>query len=186
MATEQTEKSSAKRALNLFDSGMLVVVILAALGFFMAKAGHAGVNAAIKGSGPVLIEVSLTGVKTRDVNLFKVGEPCAVTIRNQPVQPPMTIRKVQHWPKQVSFLSPDGKKAISMPDPANPLAHDFLVVVEAKADTTSDGFVISGNKIKVGNQIDLESFKYREQGVVADIHWSSESSPEFSAPGESH
>jgi hypothetical protein len=186
VAVEQTAHSSKARRINLFDSGVLVVVILAALGFFMAKAGHAGVNAAIKGSGPVRIEVSLTGVKTRDTNLFIVGEPSSITIRNQPVQPPMKIKSVRHWPKQVSFLSPDGKKAISMPDPANPLAHDFLVEVEATADTTSDGFVISGNKIKVGNQIELESFKYRVQGVVADIHWASEPAPQFSAPGESH
>jgi hypothetical protein len=70
----------------------------------------------------------------------------------------------------VSFLSPDGKKAVAFADPANSIASDFLVtVVENSAEVTDDGFVIHGNKIKVGNQIELEAFKYRVQGVVADI-----------------
>ncbi len=136
----------------------------------MAKAGHAGVDKVVKGTGKVAIDVFITGLKTKDLDLFKVGEKSAITIRNQPVQPPMTIEKVQRWPKQVSFLSPDGKKAVAFPDPANPIASDFLVtVVDDATERTDDGFVIRGNKIKIGNQIELEAFKYRVQGVVADI-----------------
>ncbi|HEY9714881.1 MAG TPA: DUF4330 family protein, partial [Chroococcales cyanobacterium] len=70
---------------------------------------------------------------------------------------------------QVAFLSPDGKKALSFNDPANAIAHDFLVTVVDEAERTADGYVIRGNKIKLGNQIELEGFKYRVQGVVADI-----------------
>jgi hypothetical protein len=168
---EQKEITHKTRKLNPFDAGMVVVILLAACGFGLARAGHAGVDSAITGKGALSIDVMFTGIKTLDVNMFKVGDSSAITIRNQPVTPPMTITKVLHWPKQVAFLSPDGKKAVAMADPSNPIAHDFLVTVrEDHADQTSDGWVIRGNKIKVGNQIELESDKYRVQGVVADIH----------------
>ena len=158
------------RRLNLFDYSLAVVALLSLLGFGLAKAGHAGVNQEIKGTPNVNIEVFITGLKTKDLNLFKVGDTTAITIRNVPVQPPMKVVKVEHQQKQVAFLSPDGKKALAFPDPANAIAHDFLVTVQDKADETTDGFVIRGNKIKLGNQIELESFKYRVQGVVVDIN----------------
>ncbi len=44
-----------------------------------------------------------------------------------------------------------------------------MVTVEETADRTKDGYVVSGNKIKIGNQVELEGFKYRTQGVVVDI-----------------
>lgn len=158
------------RHLNIFDSFLLVVAALSLIGFGLARAGHAGVNQEIKGSPTVQIEIFITGLKTRDVNLFKVGDTTSITIRNQPVKPPMKIVKVEHQPKQVSFLSTDGKKAVAFPDPANTMAHDFNVTVQDIADETADGYVIRGNKIKLGNQIELESFKYRVQGVVVDIN----------------
>jgi hypothetical protein len=145
-------------------------MVLALLGFGMAKAGHAGVNQVIKGQGKVNIQIYFVGLKTADLNLFKVGEKSSFTIRNQPVYPPMTIVKAERWPRQIAFMSPDCKKALAFPDPTQPLAHDFVVTIQADADITNDGYVISGNKIKIGNQVELESFKYRVQGVVVDIN----------------
>lgn len=159
----------AQRKLNFIDSAVVVIVLLAATGFGLAKAGHAGVDKVVQGTNQVAIDVCLTGVKTKDLDIFKVGDPCSITIRNQPVTPAMKILAVTHTPKQVSFLSPDGKKVLAFPDPANPIANDFIVTVGDEAERTADGFVIRGNKIKIGNQIDLEGFKYRIQGVVADI-----------------
>ena len=158
-----------KRHLNILDCSILVMCALAVIGFGLAKAGHAGVDKVIQGTPKVLIDVFVTGLKTKDLDLFKVGEPSSITIRNVPVTPPMTVTAVQHWPKSVAFLSPDGKKAVAFPDPANPIAHDYLVTVSDTAEQTKDGYVIRGNKIKIGNQIELEGFKYRVQGVVVDI-----------------
>lgn len=159
----------SSRRVNAIDFGLIVLIALCIVGFGLARAGHAGVDKVIQGTNKVAIDVFITGLKTEDTDLFKVGDKSAITIRNQPVQPPMTITKVQHWPKKVAFLSPDGKKAVAFADPANEIAHDFLVTVTDDADRTEDGFVIRGNKIKLGNQIELEGFKYRVQGVVADI-----------------
>lgn len=91
------------RHLNILDYWLVVVVLLSAVGFGAAKAGHAGVNQEIKGSPMVNIEVFITGLKTKDLNLFKVGDPSSITIRNVPVQPPMKIVKVEHQQKQIAF-----------------------------------------------------------------------------------
>lgn len=162
-------KQATQRRLNPIDSAVVVIILLAGIGFGMAKAGHAGVDKVVQGVQKVDIDVSITGLKTKDVNIFKEGDPCAITIRNHPIESPMKIVHAQHTQKQVAFLSPDGKKVIAFPDPANPIATDFLVTVRDEADRTADGFVIRGQKIKLGNQIELEGFKYRVQGVVADI-----------------
>lgn len=154
---------------NFIDFSLVAIILAAGLGFGLQKAGHAGVNQVIQGTPKVAIDVYITGLKTKDLELFKVGAPSSITIRNQPVKPPMTITKVEHAPKQVAFLSPDGKKAVSFADPANPIAHDFTITVTDQAEETEDGYVVRGNKIKVGNQIELEAKKYRVQGVVVDI-----------------
>lgn len=158
------------RQINLFDYGLLVVTLLALIGFGLARSGRAGVDQAIEGVSKVAIDVYITGLKTRDLNLFKVGEKASITVRNVPLQPPMTIVQVTQNPKQVAFLSADGKKAVAYPDPSNAIAHDFLVTVVDDAERTKDGFVVRGQKIKVGNPIELEGFKYRAQGVVVDVH----------------
>ncbi len=161
--------STSGRSINLIDFGVLALTVFSLLGFVTASLGHAGVNKVIEGTNKIAIEVYITGLKTRDTNIFKVGEKSAITIRNQPVEPPMTIIAVKSSPKEASFLAPDGKKAIALPDPANPIAHDFYVTVTDEAEQTKDGYVVRGNKIKLGNQVELEGFKYRVQGVVVEI-----------------
>lgn len=161
--------SLEKRKLNAFDLTLAIIITFAVLGYGLARAGLAGVNQVIQGTNKIAIDVYLNGLKTEDTNLFKVGETASLTVRNQPVEPPLTITKVQHWPKQVVFLSPDGKKAIAFADPANAIAHDFLVTVSGEAERTKDGFVFRGNKVKLGNQVELEGFKYRVQGVISNV-----------------
>jgi hypothetical protein len=157
------------RRLNAFDFLCIAAVVLSACGFLLAKAQQAGVNKAIRGNHPIDIVIYMVGVKTKDTDLFKVGDTASLTIRNVPVQPPMKIKAVTHNAKEVAFLSPDGKSAISFPDPVNPIAHDFVVTVTDNADVTDDGYVVSGNKLKIGNSVELESFKYRIPGVVVDV-----------------
>jgi len=154
---------------NFVDCAALALTMLCALGFLTARSGHAGVNKIIEGTHKVAIEVYISSLKTRDVDLFKVGEKSAITIRNQPVEPPMTIVAVKSLPKEIAFLSNDGKKTVVLPDAANPTARDFYVTLSDEADQTKDGYVIRGNKIKIGNQVELEGFKYRAQGVVVEI-----------------
>src|SRR5437867_6770145 len=108
---------------NPLDFICLIVLLVAAAGLFMAKAGCTGVDQAITGKATVNIEIYLAGLKTKDPEMFKKGETTSLTIRNQPVEPPMKITNVKHWPKQVSFVSPSGK-VFAEADPSQPLAHD--------------------------------------------------------------
>ncbi|MBI4533858.1 MAG: DUF4330 domain-containing protein [Candidatus Melainabacteria bacterium] len=157
------------KRVNVLDFAFLLVCLLSCLGFGLARSGYAGVNKVIQGHSKVAIDIYFVGLKTQDTAIFQVGDKAALTIRNQPVYPPMSIVFVKHWPRQVSFLASDGNKAIAVPDPAQPLAHDFVVTISDEAEVTADGYVVRGNKIKIGNQVELESFKYRVQGVVTDI-----------------
>ncbi len=169
------------KRLNAFDSAVIVLVVLCAMGFGLARAGHAGVDQIIEGKSKIEFDVFLIGLKTLDADLFKTGDVSAITIRNRPVEPPMKITKVGHWPHKASFLAPDGKSAVAFTDPAltdennAPIAFDYVVTFEETADRTKDGYVVSGNKIKIGNQVELEGFKYRTQGVVVDIREASDS-----------
>ena len=155
--------------INVVDLACIALIGFSVLGFVLAKEGHAGVNQQIRGKQKIDITVYFSGVKTRDLDLFKVNDPSALTIRNVPVTPPMVITAVKRTPKMASFLSADGKKAIALPDPSSPLASDYEVTVTAPSEVTDDGYVVRGNKLKVGNLVELEGFKYREQGVVCDI-----------------
>lgn len=158
--------------LNPLDFSCLMLVILAGLAFLLAKAGYAGVDQAILGPAKVNIVVYLAGLKTKDPELFKQGEKTSLTIRNQPVEPPMTITNVKHSHKQAAFAVPSGGayKVIAADDPSQPLAHDYEITISDQAERTKDGYVVRGQKIKVGNQVELESFNYRVQGVVVEIN----------------
>jgi hypothetical protein len=154
---------------NPLDFFCLVVLLIAAAGFFLAKAGYAGVDQVITGKAVVNVDIYFAGVKTKDPKMFKKGDKTSLTIRNQPIEGVLTIADVKDQPKQVSFLTPSGK-IIAVEDPAQPLAHDFTVTVASEAERTNDGYVVKGGqKIKIGNQVELESFSYRVQGVVVGI-----------------
>lgn len=157
------------KRLTPLDLTVIAVIIFAIAGFGLAKAGYAGVDKVIEGTHKVKIDVYLIGLKTLDPEIFKAGEKSAITIRNRPVHPPMNITAVKHWPHKASFLKPDASAVLAFADPATPYAHDFLVSLEDEADATKDGFVIRGNKVKIGNLVELEGYKYRAQGVVVDI-----------------
>src|SRR5690349_8331734 len=99
-------QNSVFRRLNAFDWGVVFIILLSVLGFGLARAGHAGVDKVVKGTTKLDIDVYVSGLKTKDINLFKVGDKSAITVRNQPIQPAMTISHVEHQQKQVAFLSP--------------------------------------------------------------------------------
>ncbi len=154
---------------NPLDISVVLLLVVSLLGFLLARAGHAGVNHVLKGQTSLSIDLYLPGVKTLDQNLFKVGDKAALTIRNQPVYPPFTITSVKRSPRLISFLASNGKLLTNFIDPAQPYANDYLITITDQAELTTDGYVIHGNKIKVGNQIEIEGFKYRIPGTVLDL-----------------
>ena len=103
-------KSNSFSRFNIVDSSIITIALFCLLGYLTARTGHAGVNKIIEGSPKVAIEVYISGMKTRDINIFKVGDKSAITIRNQPIDPPLIITAVKSNPKEATFLSRDGKK----------------------------------------------------------------------------
>jgi hypothetical protein len=154
---------------NPLDAAVTLVVITCLIGFFLAHKGYAGVNQVLKGQTTVSIDLFLPNVRSTNSELFKVGDKTALTVRNQPVYPPFTITAVKKTPRLVAFPSPGGKALSSFVDPSQPYANDYLVTVSDQAEITNDGYVIHGNKIKIGNQIEIEGFKYRIPGTVLDL-----------------
>ncbi len=98
-------KSNSSYQLNIIDSSILAVTLFCLMGFLTARSGHAGVNKVIEGHPKVAIEVYISGMKTRDTDIFKVGDKSAITIRNQPIDPPLIITAVKSTPKETSFLT---------------------------------------------------------------------------------
>lgn len=158
-----------KKRLNLLDFALLVILLVSGTTYVLAQKGYAGVDKVITGRPKINMQVFLSGFKTTNPDIFKVNDTCFLTIRNNPVDQPMTIVNVIHTPKQISFLAPDGKKAVAFPDPSQPLAHDYVITVSDEAERTKDGYVLKGNKIKIGSTIEMESFSYRVQGVLVGI-----------------
>lgn len=154
---------------NLIDTSLALTIMLSILGFFLARNSMAGVDKVVEGRPNVKISILIVGLKSLDSSLFKVGDKTNLTIRNQPVEPALQIVEVKSMPRKVTFLAKDNSTPIAVNDVANPYARDYLITLSQKADMTKDGFVVSGNKLKIGNQVDLEDFKYRVQGVVVDI-----------------
>ena len=160
---------SRKKSFNLIDASLVLTILMSLLGFILARNSMAGVDKVVEGRPNVKISVLIVGLKSLDSNIFKVGDNTNLTIRNQPVEPALQIVDVKSMPRKVTFLAKDNITPIAIPDVANPYARDYLITLSQKAEMTKDGFVICGNKLKIGNQVDLEDFKYRVQGVVVDI-----------------
>jgi hypothetical protein len=154
---------------NSLDTAVMLLVIVCLIGFLLAQKGYAGVNRVLKGQTVVSIDLFLPNVRSTDHELFTVGDKTALTVRNQPVYPPFTITAVKKTPRLIGFPAPGGKSLSSFVDPSQPYSNDYLVTVCDQAEITNDGYVIHGNKIKIGNQIEIEGFKYRVIGTVLDL-----------------
>jgi hypothetical protein len=159
-----------KLQLNPLDASIILLIVVSILGFGLAKAGHAGVNKVLKGETRLSIDVYIANLRSTDNNLFKVGDKAALTIRNQPVYPPFVITAVKQRPRLTPFLAPNGSKVVTFTDPSQPYSSDYIVTITDQAEVTTEGYVVKGNKIKVGNSIELEGFKYRVSGIVLDLH----------------
>lgn len=163
---------SKKPNINLLDLFLILTVALSVTGFMLAKAEKTGLNNVIEGKEKIAIELLIsdvnTGSKDKNEDIFKIGDKTAITIRNRPYTK-LDIIKVEHKPK--ILIIPDFHGSFKTPlDPTRTNIKDYTVTVSDTALKTFDGYVIGGNKIKIGNQIDLEGFNYRLSGKVINIY----------------
>lgn len=159
-----------KTNLNLLDFLLLLTIVFSTTGFILARAEKTPLNQIIKDKEEIAIELLIPDVFSTSPKetFFKAGEKTAITIRNRPYTK-LSITKSESKPKMTVISSPNGAfKTIE--DPTKTNFKDYFVTISDTALKTDDGYVIGGNKIKIGNQIELEGFNYRLNGKVINIY----------------
>jgi len=164
------QKSKIK--LNLLDFLLLLTLIFSTTGFILAKAEKTSLNNVIKGKENIAIELLIPDIFSPDekffTGFFKVGDKAAITIRNRPYTK-LSIIKSESKSKMALIPNLSGSFK-TVEDPTKHNIKDYYVTITDTALKTDDGYVIGGNKIKVGNQIELEGFNYRLNGKVINIY----------------
>lgn len=152
---------------NLLDLLILLTIIFSITGYILARAEKTPLDKVIEGKEKIAIELLLPDVFSPN-NPFKVGEQSAITIRNRPYTK-LTIIKLESKSKNIVIPTYSGSYK-TIPDPTRTNVTDYFVTLTDEALKTTDGYVIGGNKIKIGNQIELEGFNYRLSGKVINIY----------------
>ena len=155
--------------LNFLDLLVILTILFSITGYLLAKAEKTQLNKIIEGKENIAIEVLIPDVFSENIDLFMIDDKSAITIRNRPYTK-LKIIKTESTPKQVIIpaLSNSSYKIISDPTKSN--VKDYTVTLTDEALVTNDGYVIGGNKIKIGNQIELEGFNYRLSGKVINVY----------------
>ncbi|MEW5821358.1 MAG: DUF4330 domain-containing protein [Cyanobacteriota bacterium] len=156
--------------INVIDFALILVVIAIVGGYLMVKSGaHKTSAQVVKNKAEIEIDIFSRGQKMlKPDSLFKGEKKSFLTIRNVPY----TALEVVNWscqPWQVPVLHPESNTAVSIDDPSAPFTEDCMLTLKDIAEVTDDGYVIGGNKIKVGLRVDIEGFNYRLPAVVADV-----------------
>lgn len=157
--------------INVVDLAIVLVVGLALAGLILVKAGRFTTSGSvIQKQANIEFDVITRGVKlSKDVNLFKKSEKAFITIRNVPYTKLEIVQsEMEKW--QTPVYNPVNlNQVIAVEDPTAKHTYNFLVTLKDKATISEDGAVIGGNKIKIGLPVDIEGYKYRLSGVVADV-----------------
>lgn len=153
---------------NLLDLLIVLSLILSISGYICARAEKIPLNKIIQGKENIAIEVLIPDVFSRLSNIFESAQESAITIRNRPYTK-LKIIQTESKPKLIVVPTLSGSyKTIN--DPTRTSVKDYLITLSDIAIKTNDGYVIGGNKIKIGNQIELEGFNYRLNGKVTNIY----------------
>jgi len=156
--------------INIIDLSIFIIIAGVIFGYFWVKAGHSGLNKIVKAEGYAEVKIVIRGAKVMDKSVFKKDEKPFITIRNQPYSN-VEILDIKMTPRETMFLSKEGNKTVNFQDLSDPYSLDLVFTIKDKALLTDDGIVLGGNKIKVGIPIELEGFKYRLTGSVAEVNF---------------
>lgn len=157
-----------KYKINFLDLLVLITLGLSICGYVFAKSDQTPLNKIIEGKETIAIEVLIPDVFSETNDYFKAGDKSAITIRNRPYTK-LNIIKAESKPKLA--IIPNGPGAFkTVTDPIKPNVKDYFVTLTDLALKTQDGYVIGGNKVKAGNQIELEGFNYRLTGKIVNVY----------------
>lgn len=155
--------------LNLIDLLLLITIFFCISGYILAKAEKTSLNKVIEGKEKIAIELLIPDVFSQNESiLFRKGDKSAITIRNRPYTK-LNIIKVESKPKTITIPTLNGSYK-TIEDPSRKNITDYYVTLSDTALKTHDGYVTGGNKIKIGNPIELEGFNYRLNGKVINVY----------------
>ena len=162
------ETNNLKIKFNLLNILLIITILFSTTGLILAKAEKTALNKIIQGKEKIAIELLLPDVHSDEKEIFKVGKKASITIRNRPYTK-LAIIKTESKPKFITISDIRGSYKI-IEDPTKINVRDYIVTLADTALKTDDGYIIGGNKIKIGNQIELEGFNYRINGKVINVY----------------
>jgi hypothetical protein len=157
---------------NVIDALTLGVLMMAALGVIAVQSGwHHTASQQIEGEADVTYTVVLPALRIEHPEtVLKTGETIHLSVRNQP-RGDIHIQAVSLHPRQ--FVLPKGNGDFKLIDDPNlPNAVDVTLTLSDHAQTTPDGVVANGVKIKIGMPIDVETPLLRAAGVITSVQMS--------------
>ena len=156
---------------NVVDFTIFAVIIVVVIGFLFIKIGaHKPLGKISKGVKQVEFTVVTRAYDiTSTEELMEPGDTTFITIRNVPYTK-LEIKAVKKEHAQEMFFNYDRPEVpYLINNVAFPNRYQYTITLTDKAQITSDGAVIGGNKIKIGLPVDLEGFNYRLSGMVSDV-----------------
>lgn len=151
---------------NVLDAGLVLLLLLVGAGLFAVQSGmHATSSAIVKGETDIDIRVMFR-IRSEEAPLFKPGDTTNITIRNQP-RGKVKIIAVEQKPVQTMLAINGTPQAVT--DATEMHVSDYWVTLRDHATITDEGYVAEGVKMKIGQPIDLEGFKYWVHGGIIDV-----------------
>ncbi len=154
------------RKINILDLFIVVIVILAILGFFLVRSGKTPIAEVRGKEREIEIDFIIRNLPLVDHNFILPGEKAFIRIKNQPFAW-VVVKDIKIYKKKI--IIPDFKGGFkTIDDINNPFNVDCLVTFTARGYVTSDSIVL-GTKVKVGMSITIESYKADVTGVISAI-----------------
>ena len=139
------------------------------IGFFVLIKKKNFSNLPIERETNIMFDVVFRGISiTSNQVPFKIDEKAFITIRNIPYTK-LKINSINGSPRMTYVSAKNNQGYIITQDVATPGLYDFVVRLEDRAKKTPDGFVVGGNKIKMGMPIVIEGELYKYQGTVSNV-----------------
>jgi len=152
---------------NILDLFIVITIIFSIYGYVCAKSENTSLNKIILDKENIAIEIFLPDLPFSDNDYFKVGEQTSITIRNRPYTKLKIIKST--FKSKLAVVPNLSGTYKTIEDPTKATLKDHYVTLSDAALKTKDGYVIGGNKIKIGNPVELEGFNYRFSGKVINV-----------------
>jgi len=158
--------------ISIIDLGAALVIVMVMIGIFIFP-GTSGSVAQVGGKKPVEMEILVEGLSVSNPQTLKENMEnngsTKLIIRNQP-HGQVEIDSIELIPQTIYVPQPDGSVKVQQdPRQLSQYKTDCLMTLAGEARETDDGFVLGGNKLKIGTTVELEGISYNFRGTLIRI-----------------